>query len=158
MNNMQRQQKTTCHTCCRGWPPCLPFGNSDNAHSLTSSDCATPYLGTGWHRSSGAWPWCIYSLATVAGRFLIFCISPNEPNFHCADVGLRYLVRPRGINPDYVRPNEPNCRKCYKRELLGTIIQFTNRIYVLQSKKWNGCQVHRVQLSNPTNLSSTVMK
>lgn len=32
-------------------------------------------------------------------------------------------------------PNEPICRKCYKRELLDTIIQFTNRIYVLKSKK-----------------------
>gem|GEM_PF-3592703 len=51
MNNTQRQLKTICHTRRRGWPPCLPFvlygGNRSNAHSLTPSDCATPYLSTG---------------------------------------------------------------------------------------------------------------
>ncbi|MGH2270580.1 hypothetical protein ACQ9LF_02150 [Anaerohalosphaeraceae bacterium U12dextr] len=52
----------------------------------------------------------------------LFPFLPNEPNFPvCGYVGLRHTVRSGGINPDRVRPNEPNSQKAGCRKPGATL-------------------------------------
>ncbi len=64
-------------------------------------------------------------LYTCIPVYLHTRILPNEPNFpRRACVELHYPVRPRGIEPDRVRPNEPNFNTTYLCNLCNRWFQF----------------------------------